>query len=181
MPNLDHQTILLACIVAIGLAMLLQTLFLVLIFVAMRKAAATIHQEAENLRTAITPVIFDARDMLANTQGILANAQEFLGNAQSVLTRVTPRIDAVTADAMEITNRLREQSVEMQFSAQEIMEKARRQTDRVDLMVSNLLNNLDRAGGFVAEAVSRPVRQVSGILRSAKAIIESLRTPVVRR
>jgi hypothetical protein len=181
MPKLDHETLMLACISAIGLAMLLQTLILLLIFVALRKSANSLREEVETLRASITPVIFDARDMLANTQGILANAQEFLGNAQSVLTRITPRIEAVTTDAVEITRRLREQTAEMQISAIEIMDKVRRQSDRVDAMISNLLNTLDYAGGFVAEAVSRPVRQVSSILRSAKAIIESLRTPVTRR
>jgi methyl-accepting chemotaxis protein len=119
--------------------------------------------------------------MLANTQGILANAQEFLGNAQTVLTRVTPRIESATTDVVEITRRLREQTAEMQISAQEILEKVRRQSNRMDEMFSALLDTLDHAGGFVAEAVSKPVRQVSSILRSAKAIIESLRSPVSRR
>jgi methyl-accepting chemotaxis protein len=181
MPKLDHETLLLACIAAIGLAMLLQTLILLLIFVAMRKAAASLREEAENLRASITPVIFDARDLLANTQGVLANAQEFLGNAQSVLTRVTPRIEAVTTDAVEVTRRLREQTAEFQISAQAILENVRRQSNRLDEMLSSLLDTMDHAGVFVAEAVSRPVRQVSSILRSAKAIIESLRTPVTRR
>jgi methyl-accepting chemotaxis protein len=181
MPKFDHDTLLVACIAVIGLAMLLQTLILLLIFVAMRKAAASLQEEAANLRATITPVIFDARDMLANTQGILVNAQEFLGNAQTVLARVTPRIESVTSDAVEITHRLREQTAELQISAQEILEKVRRQSDRVDEMFSNLLNTLDHAGSFVAQTVSGPVRQVSSVLRSAKAIIESLRKPVAGR
>jgi hypothetical protein len=48
-------------------------------------------------------------------------------------------------------------------------------------MFTHLLDTLDYAGGFVAMVVSKPVRQASGILRSAKAIIETLRTPVTRR
>jgi hypothetical protein len=181
MPKLDHQTIELAFIVVTGLAVLLQTVILLLIFVAMRKAANSIREETANLRAAIMPVIFDTRDLLANTQATLANAHEFLGNAQSVLTRVTPRIESATTDIVEITRRLREQTAEMQISALEIMDRVRRQSIRVDDMFSSLLDTLDYAGGFVAEAVSKPVRQVSGILRSVKAIVESLRTPVARR
>jgi len=181
MLKLDNQTIAFAFIVVTGLAVLLQTIILLLIFVAMRKATKSIREEAENLRSTVMPVIFDAREMLANTQGILISAQEFLGNAQSVLTRVTPRIESVTTDAVEITHRLREQTAELQISAQEILEKVRRQSDRVDVMFSNLLNTLGYAGGFVAETVSRPMRQVSGLLRAAKAVVETLRTPVARR
>ncbi len=181
MPKLDNQTIAFAFIVVTGLAVSIQTLILLLIFVAMRKAAKSIHNQVESLRAAITPVIFDTRDMLANTQATLANVQEFLGNTQSLLTRVTPRIESATTDIVEIAHRLHEQTAEMQISAQEVMDKVRRQSERVDEMFSHLLDNIERAGGYVAEAVGRPVRQFSGILRSAKAIIESLRSPVVRR
>jgi hypothetical protein len=44
-------------------------------------------------------------------------------------------------------------------------------------MFTSVLDAVDRAGGFVAETVSRPVRQVSGLLSSIRAIIESLRSP----
>lgn len=181
MLKLDHETLMLACIALIALAIALQTLILLLIFVAMRKAAKSLREEAESLRASVMPVLFDARDLLANTQGTLANAQEFLVNVQGFVTRIMPRIEATTADAVEISRRLREQTAVMQSSAIEIMEKVRRQSDRVDDMFSRFLDTVDHAGGFVAEAVSRPVRQVSGILRSAKAIIQTLRTPAPRR
>jgi len=181
MPKLDNQTIAFAFIVVTGLAVLLQTLILLLIFVAMRKAAKSLREETSNLRASIMPVIFDARDLLANTQGILASTQEFLVNAQGFATRVTPRIEAATADVVEITHRLREQTAEMQSSALEIMDRVRRQSARADEMMTHLLDTLDYAGGFVADAVSRPVRQASGVLRSVKAIVESLRSSRARR
>ena len=181
MLKLDHQTLLLAFVVVTGLAVSLQAIILLLIFVAVRKAAGSIRDEAENLRASIMPVIFDTRDLLANTQGALADSQALLANAQGFVTRVTPMIESATADIVEITHRLREQTAEMQSSALEIMDRVRRQSIRADEMVSRLLDTLDYAGGFVAEAVSKPVRQVSGILRSVKAIVESLRTPVTRR
>jgi hypothetical protein len=179
--KLDNQTIVFAFIVVTGLLVLAQTVMLLLIFTAVRKAANAIHEEAENLRTSLMPVIFDTRDLLAKTQGVLANTQEFVSNAQGLVIRVTPRIESATADIVEITHRLREQTAEMQLSAVEIMERVRRQSSRVDEMFSHLLDTLDYAGGFVAETVSKPVRQVSGILRAAKAIVQTLRTPVNHR
>jgi paraquat-inducible protein B len=181
MPNLDNQTIAFAFIVVTGLAVLLQTLILVLIFVAMRKAAKSIREETAHLRSSIMPVIFDARDLVANSQATLANAQEFLANAQSVLTRVTPRIESTTTNIVEVSHRLREQTAEMQGSALEIMDKVRRQSERIDEMCSRLLDTVDYAGGYVVQAVGGPLRQASGILRAVKAIVGSLRTPVTRR
>jgi hypothetical protein len=173
--KLDNQTILLAFVVVTGLAVLLQTVILLAIFLAVRKALANFRQEAEDLRSSVMPVIYDTRDLVANTQGILTSLQAFLADAQSFFTRVTPKVESITTDLTQVTQTLRTQTAEMQSSALEIMAKVRRQSDRVDGMVTDLLNTVDRAGGFVAEAVSRPVRQISGVLRSAKAIVESLR------
>jgi hypothetical protein len=42
-------------------------------------------------------------------------------------------------------------------------------------MISSVFDTVDQASGFVTVAVAKPMRQVSGILAAAKAIIESLR------
>jgi hypothetical protein len=70
---------------------------------------------------------------------------------------------------------MRAQSVQIQSSAQEIMERVRRQSGRVDGMVTNVLDGIEHAGSFVVDVIGKPVRQVSAILASAKAVIESLR------
>ncbi|MGD0830416.1 MAG: hypothetical protein ABR907_05690 [Terracidiphilus sp.] len=175
LPKLDNETILLAFAVVTGLAVVLQTILLLVIAVAMRKAAGAIQQEVQDLRSSITPVLFDTRELLVNVQTSLANGQELLANLQGFFFRVGPKVETATDDLARITNNLRLQSVEIQASAAEILERVRRQSNRVDEMFSNLLNTVDRAGGFVVESVGKPVRQVSGMLRAAKAIIESLR------
>jgi hypothetical protein len=63
----------------------------------------------------------------------------------------------------------------MQSSVTEILENVRKQSSRVDHMVSGVLDSADRAGDFVTDIVSRPMRQISGVLAFAKAVIESLR------
>jgi methyl-accepting chemotaxis protein len=188
MPKLDNETILLAFAVVTGLAVLLQAIFLWAISVAVRKAANSIREEAENLRTAVMPVIYDTRDLLANTQTSLvsaqtslASAQEFLANMQGFYTRVAPKVETAAGDLAQITQGLRQQTAEMQTTATEILDKVRRQSNRLDEMFTSLLNTADRAGGYVAESVSKPVQQISGMLRSVKAIVESLRKPLQRK
>ncbi|MFY9855652.1 MAG: hypothetical protein WAK26_17415 [Terracidiphilus sp.] len=182
MPKLDNQTILLALAIAIGLAVLLQTIILLAMFVTMRKVVSAVREEAESLRAAVMPVIYDSRDVLASSRDVLANSLVFFGNSQKFLTdaqgfftRVSPKIESTASDAAEITRVLRTQAAEMQASTMEIMERVRKQSDRMDAMVSHFLDTVDRAGGYVTEVVSTPVRQISGVLRSVKAIVESLR------
>jgi methyl-accepting chemotaxis protein len=180
LPKLDHQTILLAFSIVIGLAMLLQTIMLLAITLAVRKAAKVLREEVGSLRSALMPVIYDARDLLANTQGFITNMQEFFASAQGLITRVAPKVEAATADLAEIAHGLRTQTAGMQATATEIVEKARKQSDRMDEICTGFLDTVDRAGGFVAQAVGAPIRQISGVLGSVKAIIESLRSPARR-
>lgn len=181
LPKLDNETIFLAFAVITGLAMLLQTLMLLAITVALRKTASSIQEETEKLRTAVLPVVDETRDLIASSQVILTSAQEFVASAQGVLTRVTPKVEEAVADLAVVTQGLRKQTAVIQSSTQEIIDRVHVQTDRVDSMFSTLLDTVDRAGGFVAEAVSTHVRQISGMLRSVKAIIESLGGPLIRR
>lgn len=175
LPKLDQETILLAFACVTGLAMLFQTILLLVVAFSVSKTAKSLRAEAENLRTSVMPVIYDARDTLANTQIILTSAQEFVAGAQSVLARISPKIESATGDLAEIAQGLRVQTTEMQMTAMEIMDRVHKQSDRLDEMCTALLDSMDRAGGFVANAVSAPVRQVSRILGTVKAVVESLR------
>lgn len=156
MPKLDNNTLLLAFVGVTAVAIVLQTIILLAIFTAIRKAARSVKEEVDDLRSSIMPIIDNSRDLFA---------------------RLGPKIEATIDDLSEIAHGLRIQTAEVQASAFEIMDKLRRQTSRLDRMFTAVLDAVDRAGGFVAETVSLPMRKISGLLASIKAIIESLRTP----
>jgi hypothetical protein len=75
-----------------------------------------------------------------------------------------------------MTHGLREQSAEVRSTVAHVLVRVNRQASRVDAMLTGILDTVDRASGFVTDAVSRPMRQLSRLLASAKAIIESLRS-----
>jgi hypothetical protein len=70
------------------------------------------------------------------------------------------------------------QAAEAEASVSEVLQRVRKQTNRIDEMITGLLNAADRAGDYVAGVVHGPVRQISGVLAAVKAIVESLRTPI---
>jgi ABC-type transporter Mla subunit MlaD len=161
MPNLDSQTILLAIVAVTALAVLLQAIILLAIFITVRKAARSLKEQAEDLRSSLMPIIYNARDLF---------------------TRLAPKVEATVTDVAELTHGLREQSAEVRSTVAHVLVRVNRQTNRVDAMLTGILDAVDRASGFVTDAVSRPMRQLSRILASAKAIVESLRNaePVPR-
>jgi hypothetical protein len=181
MQILDNQNILLAFVVVTGLAVLLQAILLLIIFISVRKAAGFIRDEAENLHSSLMPVLYDTRDTLASVRETLVSTQEFLADAQGFLTRVAPKIEATAGDLAEITHGLRTQVAQMQSTALEILDGVQMQSNRLNHMISGLLDTVDRAGSFVTNVVSRPVRQISGILAMVKAVVESLRGSSAQR
>lgn len=181
MPKFDNETILLAFAVVTGLAVLMQTILLLAIFIAARKAAKNIQNEVKELRASLMPVILDTQELLTSTRDVVANTQEFLASMQGFFARVSSKIESAAGDVAEITLGLRSQIAQMQSSILDIMERVRKQSERLDAMTTGFLNTVDRAGGFVADVVGRPIRQISGMLGAVKSIIESLRSPSAQR
>jgi hypothetical protein len=73
---------------------------------------------------------------------------------------------------------LRDRVASLENSTTVIVERLERQTLRVDTMLTGVLDSLERAGGYVAVAVNKPLRQLAGILASIKAAVETMRGPV---
>jgi len=159
MAHLDPQTAQLIFAGVAAAALLLQAVVLLLIFVGIRKAISTLREDFEDVRSSVTP---------------------FVKEAHEVFTRVAPKIEQATTDAAALTKTLRAQSEDLKSASTEIIGKTRRQAERIDSMTTNVLNAADRAGAFVSEAVSRPMRQFTGIVASIKAVVDTMRSYNVR-
>jgi len=155
MPNLDNQTIQLIIIAVTAAAVLLQTIILLAIFMSVRKAARSVTEKVEDLRSSVMPLISDTREVFA---------------------RISPKVEAAATDLAGIVQGLRKQTEEMESTATDMLERLRHQTGRLDAMFSGVLDAADRAGGFVADGVGGVLRQISALVAGGKAIVESLRT-----
>jgi methyl-accepting chemotaxis protein len=154
MPKLDNQTVQLAMVAAVALAMLVQAIVLLAAFVALRKLAKNISDQVEDIRSSVMPIIDQTRDLV---------------------TRLAPKIESTTSDLAVLTRALRDHTADVQAAADEIIGRARRQASRLDTMLSSVLDAVDRASAFMADTVAKPMRQLSAFLASAKAVVESLR------
>jgi len=153
----DNQTLELVFIAIVALTMVVQTVVVLVILAKTGKALQAMRQNFEELRSTAVPVIANARDLLE---------------------RITPKLTSATDDLAGITQKIRHQANDVQSTATEMTERLRRQAARLDEMMTAVLDAVERAGAFVTDAVSKPMRQLSGILASARAVVESMRTPV---
>lgn len=155
MAIVNNETITLIFVIAIAVAVGLQAAILLALFVVVRKSVKKLHAEVELLRTAATPILDHTREFVKN---------------------VSPKIDAAAADFAEMARGWRAQSVEFRASASDIMERVNRQTGRVDTMFTGALNHVDRAGNALSDAVSVPLKHLSGVAAFARAAVASLRS-----
>jgi methyl-accepting chemotaxis protein len=171
MPKLDNETIELVFIAVTALAVLMQAIVLLFIYLALRKAIGSLREEVLDLRSSLMPVADNTRELIENTRTLVENTRR-------VFARVAPKAEATASDVARVARGLREQTEELESAAQEILARVRVQTGRMDAMTTNGLDAVDRAGSLVAETVGKPVRQLLGLAAAAKAIVETLRAPV---
>ncbi len=161
MPKLDNETIELVCIAVTALAVLLQGIVLLFIYLALRKAIGSLRAEVEDLRSSIMPAI-------DNTRELVGSARALVDNARRLFARLAPKAEATAGDLARVAQGLREQTAELESATQEILGRVRFQTSRMDAMTTNGLDAVDRAGSFVADAVGKPVRQLAGVVAAAQ-------------
>jgi methyl-accepting chemotaxis protein len=153
MPKLDHDTLELLLIAVTAFCILFQTILLTAVFVAVRKGIKSLTDQVDDLRSSAMPVIDHTRDFVK---------------------RITPKVEETAKNVAEMSQTIKEHTTAVSASVSDITQKVNAQSSRVDAMVSRALDALDNAAGFVAETVDKPVRQLSGILASIKAIVETL-------
>lgn len=151
---MNHEIIELACVAVGALALSLQTIVLFVLYLGLSKAAKSLKQDVAEMRSAVMPVLDQTRELL---------------------NRVGPKVESTVTDISTLTRVMREQSAALEATLDGILLRVRKQTSRVDGMFSDTLDAVDRVSVFVNENVSKPMRQVSGMLAAVKAIVESLR------
>ena len=161
---MNPQTLELALFALVALAMMVQAFVLLAAFLAMRKTAQSINEKLEDMRSSLVPIIASVTPIVETTRNLIG--------------KLAPRIDAASEDVAAMAHSLRAQTADFESAANEMVERARAQANRLDAMFSNVFDAMDRAGGFMADCINKPMRQFSAVLASVRAAIESFRNSV---
>jgi methyl-accepting chemotaxis protein len=162
MADLNVQTTQLIILAAVVLSMLVQAFVLLAAFMVARKTITKLQGDLDETRGKVSALIEKAQPVVERTREFLA--------------KTTPKIETAVEDIVVVTQRLRAEAEDVQTAATELIERARRQGARMDSMMTRTLDTLDRAASFMTVTVSKPMRQLSAVLASAKAVVETLRT-----
>ena len=157
----DTQTIQLVLTAVAAGALALQTIFMIVMTVIAMKAMNTVKKELEEYRSVVIPV---AEKM-----------KPIVDRVNTMVNDLAPRIDEIGTQVTAMSKSLREQTAELQLATHEIIDRTRKQANRVDGITTSVLNRVERAGEVMSDAVVKPMRQLSGIIASVKAAVDALR------
>lgn len=154
--SISVENTMLACVAIAALALAVQTIGMIAVLLVARKATKNMREEMEQYRSSLMPLILRVREVVQN---------------------VAPKVEAAADELAVITTKLREQTADVQEAANDIIARTQHQVGRVDHILTSIFDRVERAGTFVSDAVAKPMRQLSGVIASVKAVVDTLRDP----
>jgi hypothetical protein len=138
-----------------AVAIVLQAVILVALFLQLRRTAARVEETITDLNTRLTPII---------------------SRVQILVEDVTPRISGLVADASELTRLARGQAQKVDRILTETMERLRLQLIHVDQILTGAMEAVEETGSRLRETVWGPVVKASALIRGIQTGIEFFRT-----
>lgn len=145
-------TLFLIFTIAIVLCVIVQTFVLVGLALTVKKSVAGIGKLVKDVDAKAMPILVQTR---------------------TVLEDLTPKVRTLSANLVEMSTTLKDQTKHVNSTVGDVVDKTRHQAERVDEMVSAILNGVSHAGATIQAGVAKPARQVSGIIQGLRAGIDS--------
>ena len=136
-----------------SIGVIIQAGVLLATFFGVRETSQRLMKMTEDLRAQIVPAVATSRHLLED---------------------ISPKLKVITNNLVEASNNLRVQSENLSSTVGDIAEKTRGQAERVDQMVTEALNGVEKAAEAVEKGVAGPLRQVSGVINGFKAAFDVL-------
>ncbi len=140
-------------VIVTALAVVLQAIILIALFVQMRRTAAAVERTISDLNTKVTPLI---------------------ARVQVVVDDISPRITGIVADAAEITRLARSEAQKADRILSEALERLRMQLIHVDHILTGAMEAVEETGSRMRQAVWTPVVRATAVLRGVQAGIDFL-------
>jgi len=141
-------------VVVTAVAVVLQAIVLVALFLQLRRTAARVEETITDLNERLTPV---------------------LSRVQLLVEEVSPRISGIIADASELTRLARGQAQKVDRVLTETIERLRLQLVHVDQILTGAMEAVEEAGSRLRETVWGPVVKATAIIRGIQTGLEFFR------
>lgn len=147
-------------VVVTALAVVLQAIILIALFVQLRRTAARVEQTVGDLNNKLAPV---------------------LARVQVLVEEVSPRLTGIVVDASELTRLARSQAQKIDRILSEALERLRLQLIHVDQILTGAVETIEETGSRLRQTIWGPVVKATALVRGVQAGLEFFRTVRQRR
>jgi len=142
-----------AFVIVTAIAVVLQMLILLGMFLAVRKTSAKMESLAEEVKTKVLP------------------SAEL---AHSMMSDMRPKIETLVDNVSVSTTMMRTQLERIDATLTDIVDRTRLQVIRADEFVTNTMDKLEETREAVQRTVVSPVRHLSGLMHGVTVGLETL-------
>jgi len=142
-----------AFVIVTAIAVVLQMLILLGMFLAVRKTSAKMESLAEEVKTKVLP------------------SAEL---AHSMMSEMRPKIETLVDNVSVSTTMMRTQLERIDATLTDIVDRTRLQVIRADEFVTNTMDKLEETRDAVQRTVVSPVRHLSGLMHGVTVGLETL-------
>jgi hypothetical protein len=147
-------------IVATAVAVVLQAVVLIALFIQLRRTAARVEQTVADLNTKLSPLI---------------------SRVQILVEDVAPRLTGIVVDASEIVRLARGEAQKVDRILSEALERLRMQLIHVDHILTGAMEAVEETGSHLRQTVWGPVVKATALIRGVQAGIDFFRSARQRR
>jgi hypothetical protein len=148
-----NSNLLTAFVAITSVAVVLQMLILLGLYLTVRRTTSEVESIASDFQRRATPLMENARDILADA---------------------TPKLKEITSNLTETSSSLKKHAGTLGDAAVEIALRARNKVVQTDDMLTRTLERVEKTTGAVQNSVLSPVRHVNGFLQALSVGIASL-------
>jgi hypothetical protein len=142
-------------VIVTALAVVLQAVVLIALFLQLRRTAARVEQTVTELNARLSPI---------------------LSRVQLLVEDVSPRISGIVADASELTRLARGQAQKVDRILTETLERLRLQLIHVDQILTGTMEAVEEAGSRLRQTVWGPVVKATALVRGIQTGLEFFRS-----
>ncbi len=99
-----------------------------------------------------------------------------LVSTRHALEDLAPKLKVISANLVEVSTTLKNETSHVSTTFDEMVDKTRHQAERVDEMVTAVLNSIAHATSTIQHGVAAPFRQLSGVFSGLRAGMDVLRS-----
>jgi uncharacterized protein YoxC len=104
------------------------------------------------------------------------HALPLIESSKVMLQDLSPKVSTISANLVEVSDMLKHETGTIKSSVDDVLEKTRAQTARVDEMVSGTLDGISQASATIQQGIEVPLRHVHGIFNGLKAAFATFKS-----